>query len=162
LTREPYPAPAGTAQTFDLLDSLAADTTHYFAMKSKDEEGNWSALSSVASVFTGGGECDDDGDCDDGLYCTGAETCDAQQECQPGTPIDCSYLDDGCLAIGLCDEDLDACVAETDTDGLPCDDGLWCNGVAASARPRVRPVRARGITATRIRTPVARGPTARC
>jgi len=129
VTRESYPAVAGTPETFTVPESVSPDTTYYFAMKSKDEEGNWSALSNTDAVFTGGGECDIDDDCDDGLYCTGQETCDAGHNCQPGTPIVCSHLDDGCNAVGACDEGLDQCIAITATDGMSCDDGNPCTDI---------------------------------
>ncbi len=34
-----------------------------------------------------------DANCDDGLFCNGVETCDAINDCQSGTPIDCSAND---------------------------------------------------------------------
>jgi len=39
--------------------------------------------------------------CDDGLFCNGIETCDALDDCQDGTPIDCSA--NNILGIETCD-----------------------------------------------------------
>ena len=70
--------------------------------------------------------CTSDPECDDGLYCNGAETCDGAGDCQPGTAVDCSGLNDQCNT-GECDDGADACVAQSVTDGTSCDDGLYCN-----------------------------------
>ncbi len=64
--------------------------------------------------------------CDDTLYCTGVETCDAIADCQPGTPIDCSHLNDQCN-LGACDDSLDTCVQQPANEGLGCDDGAFCS-----------------------------------
>lgn len=64
--------------------------------------------------------------CDDGLWCNGLETC-VDNECVPGTPVDCSHLDDQCND-GVCDEDLDACVQDPKPVSTPCDNGLYCDG----------------------------------
>ncbi|RLE21937.1 MAG: hypothetical protein DRJ50_08440, partial [Actinobacteria bacterium] len=67
----------------------------------------------------------DDGACDDGLWCNGVEWCDAVNDCQAGTPVSCSHVDDQCND-GVCDEDLDECVADPKADSTPCNDGLYC------------------------------------
>jgi|GEM_PF-4262044 len=70
----------------------------------------------------------DDSYCDDGLWCNGVETCDPVDDCQPGTPVDCSPFDMPEIATcfndpdnnpftwdyappftSVCDEDLDQC-----------------------------------------------------
>ncbi len=48
---EPTPHAAGTAETFTVT-GLAASTTYYFAIKTRDEVSNWSDLSNVATVAT--------------------------------------------------------------------------------------------------------------
>ena len=68
----------------------------------------------------------DDTWCDNGLFCDGIETCDVLLDCQPGAPVDCSYLDDQCN-VGICVEVSDQCVANPDPyEGEPCDDGNVC------------------------------------
>jgi len=69
-------------------------------------------------------ECTTNLDCDDGSYCNGDEACEAG-ECQPGTPVDCSWLSDQCNN-GVCDEVGDSCVSQPKSDGTLCDDGLYC------------------------------------
>ena len=71
------------------------------------------------------GDCSNmpnDNICDDGLFCNGAEYCSLVWDCQPGTPVDCSALDNQCYT-GSCDEDADQCVASPKADGTECDDG---------------------------------------
>ncbi len=142
VTREPYPSPAGAQETFIVLDSVTEGTTHYFALKSKDEEGNWSALSNIESGFAGTAECNSDEDCndgvdctidtcpagscvytpddgncpDDGLFCNGTEFCDAV--------AGCSHTGDPCPPSEVCIEDTDTC-GECLEDG-DCDDGVAC------------------------------------
>ena len=127
VTREPYPAPSGTATTFTVPDSLSSGTTYWLAMKSKDEEGNWSAMSNVDD--TTGGQCSSSEECSDGVYCNGAEAC-VSESCQAGAAVDCSPLDVPCSQKGVCDEGADACVAQPVSDGSACDDGNTCTGAA--------------------------------
>jgi Tol biopolymer transport system component len=47
---EPLPKPAGTMEKHTITD-LPLDSTYYYAMKSQDEAGNWSAISNIASGF---------------------------------------------------------------------------------------------------------------
>jgi hypothetical protein len=47
----PAPKTAGTPETF-VADGLAPDSTYYFALKTADDNSNWSALSNVASGST--------------------------------------------------------------------------------------------------------------
>jgi len=75
--------------------------------------------------------CEDDSDCDDGLFCNGAEYCNANNECQPGTTVDCSGSDlpaiETCTydpdnntdtwdyadsIAAVCSEEQDACIIE--------------------------------------------------
>jgi len=65
------------------------------------------------------------GRCDDTLYCNGSETCDVVDDCQSGTPPNCS---DGVGCTNdSCNEDTDSC------DHVPvpalCDDAQFCNGI---------------------------------
>lgn len=48
---EPSPRPAGSADTF-VVTGLSPTTTYYFALKTADAEGNWSAKSIIASAPT--------------------------------------------------------------------------------------------------------------
>lgn len=52
VTVPPAPLPAGSAQNFVLLP-LQPGTTYYVALKARDEAGNWSTISNVASGATG-------------------------------------------------------------------------------------------------------------
>jgi len=62
--------------------------------------------------------------CDDGAWCNGAETCDPLNDCQAGTPPNCS---DGVgCTVDTCNETTDSC-DNVPTNSL-CDDGQWCNG----------------------------------
>ncbi len=62
--------------------------------------------------------------CDDGLFCNGVETCDAIQDCQAGTPVDCS--DAFACTTESCDEYADQCVISVNHS--LCDDTVYCNG----------------------------------
>ena len=53
-TGEPSPQPAGSTETFTVT-GLSQATTYYFALKTADEVPNWSGISDVAVVTTGGG-----------------------------------------------------------------------------------------------------------
>jgi hypothetical protein len=48
---QPVPAVAGTVQTY-VVSGLAQATTYYFAIRTRDDAGNWSAVSSAASGLT--------------------------------------------------------------------------------------------------------------
>ena len=61
-----------------------------------------------------------DSNCDNGLYCDGVETCDAELDCQIGTNVDCSYLDDQCNT-GECSELLDQCTVSPEIFSTPCE-----------------------------------------
>ncbi|MFN2424883.1 MAG: hypothetical protein ABR587_00400 [Candidatus Binatia bacterium] len=65
--------------------------------------------------------------CPDGEFCNGAETCDGEGECLAAqSGADCSAFDSAC-AVGVCDGELDACVADTEAkDGDPCEDEGSC------------------------------------
>lgn len=65
--------------------------------------------------------------CGDNLFCNGVELCDPVAGCLPGTPVNCSHLSGVCVT-GICDEQIDACVAQPAGDNTPCSDGLYCNG----------------------------------
>ncbi|MBN1769681.1 MAG: hypothetical protein JXB32_00350 [Deltaproteobacteria bacterium] len=64
--------------------------------------------------------------CDDGDPCTFGEMC-ADGACVPGSPMDCSALDDACHA-GACDRTDGTCRAFPLADGTVCDDGDPCTG----------------------------------
>ena len=70
------------------------------------------------------GPCVEHVDCDDTLFCNGVEQCISLQ-CEPGTPIDCSGLNDDCND-GACAEGVDACVPQPANETGPCDDDLFC------------------------------------
>ena len=68
----------------------------------------------------------DDTFCDPGqLFCNGIQVCNPITGCQPGTPVDCSYLNDQCNA-GVCDEAQDMCMQKPKNNGQACNDGLFC------------------------------------
>ena len=69
--------------------------------------------------------CSADSECDDGLFCNGVETCQSGV-CVPGTPVDCSSLNDQCN-VGVCEETSDSCVTQPANEGSSCEDGLFCN-----------------------------------
>lgn len=56
---EPTPQPAGTPQSFEIL-GLNPGTNYYFAIKTADENFNWSALSNIAAETTPLGDVDPD------------------------------------------------------------------------------------------------------
>ena len=70
---------------------------------------------------------DSDGSaCDDGLFCNGADTCSSGACLQhAGSP--CAGADGDFNCMESCSEDADAC-ASNDSDGSPCNDGIFCNG----------------------------------
>lgn len=51
VTPQPTPLAAGSAQSYLALN-LTPGTTYYFAIKARDEAGNWAALSNVRTVVT--------------------------------------------------------------------------------------------------------------
>jgi hypothetical protein len=65
--------------------------------------------------------CDEGAACDDGDPCTASDTC-VEGRCA-GTPLDCSALDDGCIAGACVDGE---CVAGIAPEATPCDDGDSC------------------------------------
>jgi hypothetical protein len=69
-------------------------------------------------------ECLENADCDDGNPCTGAEQCEGGG-CVPGTPMDCSGLDDPCN-LGTCNPLTGLCESQPANEGMGCDDGLDC------------------------------------
>jgi hypothetical protein len=62
--------------------------------------------------------------CDDGLFCTVNDSC-LNGSCSVTDPRDCSGLDGTCEE-GVCDDNLNQCVAQPVTDGTPCDDEQFC------------------------------------
>ena len=48
---QPVPAVAGTSQSY-VVFNLSPGTNYYFAIKARDEVGNWSALSNVKQILT--------------------------------------------------------------------------------------------------------------
>ncbi|HOX47406.1 MAG TPA: clostripain-related cysteine peptidase [Myxococcota bacterium] len=75
--------------------------------------------------------------CEDGLFCDGAEYCLAGV-CQAGAPVDCSAIDGPC-SLGVCDEERDRCRVQARNEGLPCPDGLVCNGQELCGSGQCRP-----------------------
>jgi len=66
--------------------------------------------------------------CDNELYCDGIDHCDGLGECVPlGPSINCSYLNDQCNT-GICNEQIDDCVADPKPLSTPCENGLYCDG----------------------------------
>ena len=65
----------------------------------------------------------DGASCSDDDACTLPGTCSAGT-CQPGGPVDCSFLDGTC-SEGYCDSGL-GCKVKPKNDGTPCDDNLYC------------------------------------
>lgn len=61
--------------------------------------------------------------CDDGRFCTVADHC--QAGVCAGANRDCSALQDQCNQ-GVCDQTMDACVAQPANQFEPCDDALFC------------------------------------
>ncbi len=72
-------------------------------------------------------ECTSDANCSDGVYCNGAEKCNLQNhKCEKGILIDCNSLNDQCNS-GVCDENVDKCIANPVPNGTTCNDNLFCN-----------------------------------
>ncbi|MFN2426002.1 MAG: hypothetical protein ABR587_06105 [Candidatus Binatia bacterium] len=73
------------------------------------------------------GTCFVDAVCEDGLACNGVETCNlTTNECEFGTEVDCSGLDDQCN-VGTCVDPAGTCTAVPVSDGTLCDDGDLCS-----------------------------------
>jgi hypothetical protein len=62
--------------------------------------------------------------CDDGLFCTVDDAC-VNGSCEGGNR-DCRSFADQCTS-GACNEDADSCETRPISDGIPCDDGLYCS-----------------------------------
>ncbi len=56
--------------------------------------------------------------------CNPGKTC-ASGVCQGGTPMDCTYLTQGCL-LGVCDTNTGSCIQQSLNNGDPCDDLNAC------------------------------------
>jgi hypothetical protein len=68
--------------------------------------------------------CTVDAECDNGVACDGTESCNPNTHlCTPGTPVDCSSLDDSCN-VGTCTEPSGSCTATPEPDGTSCGSGL--------------------------------------
>jgi hypothetical protein len=63
--------------------------------------------------------------CSDGNPCNGAEVCDGAGNCQAGTPVVCTALDQ-CHVAGTCDPGTGACSNPAKADGTSCNDGNAC------------------------------------
>jgi Tol biopolymer transport system component len=61
------PAEPGTERCANLTSGLSAGTTYYFALKTQDDAGNWSAISNVASGTTLDGNNHGEVICSDGM-----------------------------------------------------------------------------------------------
>jgi len=59
VSQPPTPAPAGRGEAFTVT-GLTEATTYFFALRARDEAGNWSALSNTVSLSTRGGAPADD------------------------------------------------------------------------------------------------------
>lgn len=68
--------------------------------------------------------CDAAAGCDDGLPCNGVESCEHGFCVRRDVP-DCRPLDGPCT-LGVCDNATGQCQARPRTDGVACDDGIWC------------------------------------
>lgn len=66
----------------------------------------------------------DGSNCDDGYWCTVADRCE-NGVCS-GNLRDCDEYDEEC-GYGVCDLDVDSCVAQPLADGTDCDAGSWCS-----------------------------------
>lgn len=55
LMPQPTPLPAGASQSY-VVTGLAGSTTYYFGLRTRDEMGNWSALSNLPSATTTSGD----------------------------------------------------------------------------------------------------------
>ena len=64
--------------------------------------------------------------CDDGLFCNGADTC-AAGACTQHVGAPCPGPDGDNNCAESCNEASDSCTS-ADSNGTPCDDGLFCNG----------------------------------
>jgi hypothetical protein len=80
--------------------------------------------------------------CDDGRFCTVGDTCQGGF-CQQGSPRDCSAAGNQCNT-GICDENLNRCVAQPVANGTQCNDNNACTrtdncqaGVCVGSNPVV-------------------------
>ena len=63
--------------------------------------------------------------CEDGLYCTISDFC-LSGVCQGGEVRSCAGSDSAC-AVGICDDNVDACIADPKPEGTECEnDGKGC------------------------------------
>lgn len=81
----------------------------------------------------------DGAQCDDKDSCTTVGVCSAGV-CSKGQPVDCTLFDGQCT-LGMCDPVI-GCYAGPANEGVPCDDGLFCNiaetcqnGLCAGGQP---------------------------
>jgi len=58
----------------------------------------------------------DDSACSNDLFCDGVETCDPVLDCQDGTPP--------CSVNEICDDDIDECLPDCNTNGVPDDEDI--------------------------------------
>jgi len=84
LSNIPEPAPSGTEETFK-VEGLEANTLYYFAIKTSDEENNWSEISNVVSKKTASSaSCEPDWSCTDWSKCidgSKSRTCIDKNNC---------------------------------------------------------------------------------
>lgn len=85
---EPTPSVAGTLETMT-ISGLDEGVQYFFALKTVDEAGNWSALSNLASVTlptsdSGGGDTGGDGGGGGSPTCTPSWTCGTWSVCSNG------------------------------------------------------------------------------
>ncbi len=83
----------------------------------------------TASCNTATGACETSADAEDGTACDDGDACTSGDQCLSGACVgeamDCSYLDDACLA-GECNPATGSCVAAPLAEGAECDDGDAC------------------------------------
>ncbi|MFA6272379.1 MAG: fibronectin type III domain-containing protein [Patescibacteria group bacterium] len=92
----PAPSSAGTEESFIVM-GLAPNTTYYFAIKTADNEGQWSALSNITTHSTDCVEswtCSAWSECIDGVK---SRTCSDLNNC--GTQEEIPYLTDECTVV---------------------------------------------------------------
>jgi hypothetical protein len=92
-----------------------------------DDDGN----ACTDNVCDGGGICaalNNVAPCDDGFFCNGADICQGGRCSQhSGDPCIGGAGDGDADCSESCDEATNLCTAQ-DTNGTPCDDGVFCNG----------------------------------
>ncbi|MDZ7798769.1 MAG: FG-GAP-like repeat-containing protein [Patescibacteria group bacterium] len=102
INNSPQPSIAGTGENFT-VSGLSANTLYYFAIKTADENNNWSGISNVASKKTASADlcqpdwsCTDWSECNDGYKsrtCIDKNNCTTNED-KPDERIVCSLPDE--------------------------------------------------------------------